>query len=65
MPGGGAPPLRQIVRDEDIVKFLCIQWKYGDGYGKTCEEIFHWANGTASAAKRKSRYLKVNDIFEK
>lgn len=65
VPGGGAPPLRQIVRDEDIVKFLCIQWKYGDGYGKTCEEIFHWANGTASAAERKSRYLKANDIFEK
>ena len=65
VPGGGAPPSRQIVRDEDIVKFLCIQWKYGDGYGKTCEEIFHWANGTASAAKRKLRYLKANDIFEK
>lgn len=65
VPGGGAPPSRQIVRDEDIVKFLCIQWKYGDGYGKTCEEIFRWANGTASAAKRKLRYLKANDIFEK
>ena len=34
VPGGGAPPSRQIVRDEDIVKFLCIQWKYGDGYGR-------------------------------
>ena len=63
--GGGKPPLHQKVKDEDIVSFLCVQWKYGDGYGKTCEEIFGWSKGTASSAKRKVRFLKANDIFDK
>ena len=63
--GGGKPPLHQKVKDDDIVSFLCVQWKYGDGYGKTCEEIFGWSKGTASSAKRKVRFLKANDIFDK
>lgn len=64
VPGGGTPPLHQKVLNEDIVKFLCIQWKYGDGYGKTCEDIFGWSKGTASAAKRKIRFAEANGIFE-
>jgi hypothetical protein len=36
----------------------------GDGYGKTCEQIFGWSKGTASAAKRKIRYLKGWLIYE-
>lgn len=63
-PGGGKPPLHQKVKNEDIVKFLCIQWKYGDGYGKTCEQIFGWAKGTASSAKRKIRFIDANIMFE-
>lgn len=65
VPGGGKPPLHQKVKDEDIVKFLCIQFKYGDGLGKTCEDIFGWAKGTASAAKRKVRFLNAWNIYEK
>lgn len=65
VPGGGTPPLHQKVLNEDIVKFLCIQWKYGDGYGKTCEDIFGWSRGTASAAKRKIRFAEANGIFER
>lgn len=64
VPGGGTPPLHQKVLNEDMVKFLCIQWKYGDGYGKTCEDIFGWSKGTASAAKRKIRFAEANGIFE-
>ena len=64
MPGGGKPPKHQKVKDEDIVSFLCVQWKYGDGYGKTCEQVFGWSRGTASAAKRKIRFLEANDMFE-
>lgn len=63
--GGGKPPLHQKVKDDDVISFLCIQWKYGDGYGKTCEEIFGWSKGTASSAKRKVRFLKANDLFDK
>lgn len=64
VPGGGKPPLHQQVSNEDVVKFLCVQWKYGDGYGKTCEEVFGWSKGTASAAKRKIRFIDANLIFE-
>lgn len=63
--GGGKPPLHKKVRDDDIITFLCIQEKFGDGYGKTCEEIFGWSNGTASSAKRKVRFIEANDLFEK
>lgn len=63
--GGRISDWRQKVLNEDIVKFLCIQWKYGDGYGKTFEEIFNWAKGTASAVKRKNRYVDANIAFEK
>lgn len=62
--GGGKPPLHQKISDDDIATFLCVQNYFGDGYGKTCEEIFGWARGTASAAKRKIRYLKGWAIFE-
>lgn len=63
--GGRISDWKQKVRNEDIVKFLCIQWKYGDGYGKTCEECFGWSKGTASAAKRKKRFLDANGVFER
>ena len=63
--GGRISDWKQKVRNEDIVKFLCIQWKYGDGYGKTCEQIFGWSKGTASAAKRKIRFVDANILFEK
>ena len=63
--GGRISDWKQKVKNEDIVKFLCVQWKYGDGYGKTCEEIFGWSKGTASAAKRKIRFIDANILFEK
>ena len=63
--GGRISDWKQKVKNEDIVKFLCIQWKCGDGYGKTCEQIFGWSKGTASAAKRKIRFIDANILFEK
>lgn len=63
-PGGGKPPLHQKVKDDDIATFLCVQQILGDGYGKTCEQIFGWSKGTASAAKRKVRYAKGWIIYE-
>lgn len=63
--GGKISDWKQKVKNEDIVKFLCIQWLYGDGYGKTCEDVFGWSKGTASAAKRKIRFLEAIKIFEK
>ena len=63
-PGGGKPPLDQKVKDDDIATFLCVQQILGDGYGKTCEQIFGWSKGTASAAKRKVRYAKGWIIYE-
>lgn len=63
-PGGGKPPLRQKVLDDDIATFLCVQKFLGDGYGKTCEQIFGWSKGTASAAKLKKRYLKGWEIYD-
>ena len=62
--GGGKPPLHQKVNDDDIATFLCVQNKLGDGYGKTCEQIFGWAKGTASSAKRKVRYTGGWLIYE-
>lgn len=62
--GGRISDWKQKVKNEDIIKFLCIQWKYGDGYGKTCEQIFGWSKGTASAAKRKVRFIDANIAFE-
>jgi hypothetical protein len=56
VPGGGKPPLHQKVKDDDIATFLCVYQILGDGYGKTCEQIFGWSRGTASAAKRKIMY---------
>ena len=62
--GGGKPPLHKKVKDDDIITFLCVQEILGDGYGKTCEQIFGWSKGTASTAKRKIRFIEANDIFE-
>lgn len=64
VPGGGKPPLHQKVKDDDIATFLCVQNILGDGYGKTCEQIFGWSKGTASAAKRKIRYMNGWKIYE-
>lgn len=63
--GGFVSDWKQKAKDEDIIKFLCIQYKYGDGYGKTCEQVFGWAKGTASSAKRKIRFFNANSAFEK
>ena len=63
-PGGRKPPLHQKVKDEDIATFLCVLDILGDGYGKTCEQIFGWSKGTASSAKRKVRYAKGWLIYE-
>ena len=63
VPGGGTPPLRQKVNDDDIVTFLCVQQILGDGYGHTCEQIFEWSRGTASTIKLKKGYLKAWNIY--
>lgn len=63
--GGGKPPLHKKVKDDDVITFLCVQEFFGDGYGKTCEQIFGWAKGTASAAKRRVRFVEANDLFNK
>lgn len=63
-PGGGKPPLHQKVKDDDIATFLCVYQILGDGYGKTCEQIFGWSRGTASAAKRKIMYANGWLIYE-
>lgn len=64
VPGGGKPPLHQKVQDDDIATFLCVQYLLGDGYGKTCEQIFGWSKGTASTAKRRIRYANGWLIYE-
>lgn len=64
VPGGGKPPIKQKVNNDDLVTFLCIQNILGDGYGKTCEQIFGWARGTASAVKRKKRYANAWLMYE-
>ena len=63
--GGGKLPLHKKVKDDDIITFLCIQEFLGDGYGKTCEQIFNWSKGTASTAKRKIRFIEANGVFDK
>lgn len=65
IPGGSKPPNHQKVKDDDLVTFLCVQSYLGDGYGKTCEQIFGWSKGTASSVKLKKRFLNANLIFEK
>ena len=64
-PGGKIADWRQKVQNQDLVDFLCIQYYYGDGYGKTFEEIKGWSKGTASACKRGIRFLDAHCIFEK
>lgn len=55
----------QKVKNEDVVKFLCVQYYYGNGYGKTFEQIFNWAKGTASAAKRRLKYVDALCTFDR
>lgn len=62
--GGKITDWRQKVKNEDIVGFLCVNYVYGEGYGKTFEECLGWSKGTASAAYRKVRFLDANCIFE-
>lgn len=63
--GGKISDWKQKVLTEDIVDFLCLEFTYGDGYGKSFEKLKGWSRGTASAAKRKIRYVNANCIFEK
>lgn len=63
-PGGKISDWKQKVDNVDIVDFLCVQYVYGNGFGKTFEEIKGWSKGTASAAKRKIRFLDANCTFE-
>lgn len=62
--GGRKPPLHKKVQDDDVVTFLCVFEILGDGYGKTCEQIFGWSKGTASAIKRRVRYADGWLIYE-
>lgn len=64
---GGVNPRdwHQKVKNEDIITYLCIEYLYGEGYGKTIEEIFGWSRGTASSAKRREGYVEATSIFEK
>lgn len=64
-PGGGKPPIKQIVKNEDIVTYLCVLHVLGDGYGKTCEQVFGWAKGTASRAKRRIAFREALSEFDK
>lgn len=63
--GGRISDWKQKVKNENVIDFLCILSKYGDGYGKTCEEIFGWSKGTASSIKRRLHYLDAICEFEK
>lgn len=62
--GGGKPPNHQKINNEDIISFLCILERYGDGYGKTFESIFNWSHGTASCIKRRIRYHTAIQLFD-
>lgn len=64
-PGGGHPPINQKVNNDDIITFLCVFEILGDGYGKTFEQIFGWAKGTASAIKRQTRYPQARLEYER
>lgn len=62
--GGGKPPLRQKVRDEDVVTCLCALSYLGDGYGKSIEQYFNWAKGTSSKIKLRKGYLNAQGLFD-
>lgn len=62
--GGRISDWKQKVKNENVIDFLCILSKYGDGYGKTCEEIFGWSKGTASSIKRRLHYLDAICEFD-
>lgn len=61
--GGGEIPSNQKVRNDDIVDFLCVYEKYGEGYGYRIEKFFHWPSGTASYAAKGLRYKEAQEIF--
>lgn len=60
--GGGKPPHRRLVKEQDVIGYLCVLEVYGDGYGKTIEEACGWSKGTAHKIKTHKLY---NDIIEK
>lgn len=60
--GGGKPPSRRLVKEQDVIGYLCVLEIYGDGYGKTFEDICGWSKGTANKIKNHKLY---NDIIEK
>lgn len=62
--GGKISDWKQTVKNEDVIKFLCVLEYYGDGYGKTFEQIFNWAKGTASTIKRRTRYVDAICQYE-
>lgn len=63
--GGKISDWKQKVLTEDIIDFLCLEFTYGGGYGKSFEELKGWSRGTASTAKRKIRYVDAICAFEK
>lgn len=65
VPGGGKPPIHKKVKDDDVISFLCVYYVYGDGYGKTFEEIFGWSKGTASSIKRRLRFIEAIELFDR
>lgn len=62
--GGKISDWKQVIKNEDIIKFLCVLEYYGDGYGKTFEQVFNWAKGTASAIKRRVKYADAICQYE-
>lgn len=62
--GGGKPPSRQKISNEDVVKFLCVFHVYGEGYGKTFEAEFGWSHGTASSIQRRVRFIEAIRDFD-
>lgn len=63
-PGGKISDWKQKITEENIIDFLCILSQYGDGYGKTVEELFLWSKGTASRIKRRLGYLDSIEKFD-
>ena len=56
--GGKISDWKQKVKNENVIDFLCILTKYGDGYGKFCVFIFGWSKGTVSSIKENYIILK-------
>lgn len=64
-PGGGELPHIKKVKEQEVIIFLSILSIKGDGYGKTCEQIFSWSPGTSSSIKRKKIHLDILEKFNK